>query len=94
MAYLDITAHIPFWHQVLAFDEEAKRSGARLLVGAGLVPGIAYVMARAGAVRTSPAERIHTGVLLSMGDEFNPAALDYMLSAASQTLVVMVGGNE
>jgi saccharopine dehydrogenase (NAD+, L-lysine forming) len=94
MAYLDITAHVPFWRQVLALGEEARHYGARLLIGAGLIPGIANVMARAGAELTGQAESIHTALLLTTGDDFGPAALEYMLSAAAQTFVVMQGGRE
>jgi saccharopine dehydrogenase (NAD+, L-lysine forming) len=94
MAYLDITAHVPFWRKVLALDEQARRSGARLLLGSGLIPGIANVMARAGAERTGQAKSIHSTLLLSMGDDFGLAALDYMLSAAAQPFVVLEDGQE
>jgi saccharopine dehydrogenase (NAD+, L-lysine forming) len=94
MAYLDITAHVPFWRQVLALGEEARHSGARLLLGAGLIPGIANVMARAGAELTGQVESIRTALLLTIGDGFGPAALDYMLSAAAQPFVVRESGRE
>ena len=51
LAYTDITAHLTFWRTALALDAEARQSGARILLGAGLLPGITNVLARAGAER-------------------------------------------
>lgn len=94
LAYADITARIAFWRAALALDGEARKSGARILLGAGLLPGISNVLARAGAERVGAVERVDTAVLLSMGDSFGAAALDYMLTTASVPFVVMEDGRE
>lgn len=93
-AYLDITAHTAFWQQACALHDEARRTGARVLLGAGLVPGIANVMARAAVDRIGQAEQLNTAVLLSLGDAFGPAALDYMLASASEAFTVTEDGQE
>ncbi len=49
-------------------------------------------MARAGAERAGGAESVRTALLLSLGDSFGSAALDYMLAAAAEPFVVVEAG--
>ncbi|HLF28348.1 MAG TPA: saccharopine dehydrogenase NADP-binding domain-containing protein [Anaerolineae bacterium] len=94
LAYVDITAQVGFWRAALALDSEARKNGARILLGAGLIPGIANVIARAGAERVGKVDSVHTALLLSLGDSFGPAALDYMLAASAQPFIVTEDGRE
>ena len=50
--------------------EEAVQTGARVILGAGLVPGLSNVLARIGADRVGQVESVETTCLLSIGDEY------------------------
>lgn len=94
LKYLDITADMDYWRKAMALQDEARMHGGSALLGAGLLPGIANVMARAAVARAGKVESLNTAVLLSLGDSFGPAALDYMLAAASEPFTVMEDGRE
>jgi len=53
-----------------ALRAEAVDNGARIVLGAGLVPGISNVLARMGADRVGPVDSIESACLLSLGDEY------------------------
>ena len=46
LAYTDISAELDLWERARELEDEANRNGARVLIGSGLVPGTAGVMAR------------------------------------------------
>ena len=92
LAYTDLSAEFNFWSAARELDEEAKQSGARVLLGAGLIPGLSSVMARDAVDRTGPAGSLDIGILLSVGDSFGPAALDWMIGAAGRTLTITENG--
>ncbi len=94
LAYTDVTAQPAFWRTALALSSEAVQGGARILLGSGLIPGNANVMVRAGAERVGGLESVYIALLLSMGDSFGPAALDYMLAAAAEPFVIMEDGRD
>lgn len=94
IAYTDITADQGFWREALTFEPEARRSGARVLLGAGLIPGIANVMAGAGRAVLKLPERVETYIYLSLLDTHGPAAVDYMLHAAEDVYTITVDGEE
>ena len=53
-----------------ALKAEAVDRGARIILGAGLVPGISNVFARMGADRVGPVDSVESALLLSLGDEY------------------------
>ncbi len=69
--YTDIA---PMWAHKYPLSEalraEAVNTGARIIIGAGIVPGISSVLARKGADWVGPVESITTTCLLSAGDEY------------------------
>lgn len=93
LAYTDINASTQ-WRVARALHAEAERSGARIVIGTGLVPGISSAMARAAAERVGPLTSVHTALLLSIGDAFGPGSLEYLLAEASQSQVVIEDGLE
>lgn len=49
---------------------EAERKGARVVLGAGIEPGISSVLARVGADRVGKFDAVETALLLGVGDAF------------------------
>jgi len=76
----------------VAVDAAARVSGARVVLGTGIVPGIANVMVRAVAETLGGAEEIETSLLLSASDAAGPASFDYFLRELSMPFVVHVDG--
>jgi saccharopine dehydrogenase-like NADP-dependent oxidoreductase len=82
LRYTDITPHLTELGRGTAYeriDAAARASGSRVLLGAGLVPGISNVMVRAIADAIGGADTIETSLLLSAGDVTGPASFDYFL---------------
>ena len=53
LAYTDVNAATQ-WRAARALHSQAQRSGARIVIGTGIVPGISSAMARAAADRIGP----------------------------------------
>ena len=86
LAYTDVTP-APIWETALSLAPLAERTGARVIVGAGLAPGASSVMARALAERLGGLQTLDVTLLFRLGDEFGDASLEYLLEAAGRTLV-------
>jgi saccharopine dehydrogenase (NAD+, L-lysine forming) len=72
LAYTDIAPHLMTRRPTEAMKAEALRTGARIVLGAGLAPGISSMLARLGADRVGAVESVESNVLLSVGDSFGP----------------------
>lgn len=94
LAYTDLTAELDFWRVAWELGDQAKRTGARVLLGAGLFPGLSNVMARDAVDRAGPGGTLDTAVLLSVGDSFGPAALEWMMGAADRTFTITEHGQD
>jgi saccharopine dehydrogenase (NAD+, L-lysine-forming) len=92
LAYTDIAPRLAFWQGAEAMDAEARRTGARILLGAGLSPGISNMMARQLAIAAGRVDRIETAILLSLGDEYGPDSLHHVLEAVTQPFSVLEDG--
>jgi saccharopine dehydrogenase (NAD+, L-lysine-forming) len=89
LAYTDLTPHLMTRRPTDAMRETAVRSGARIVLGAGLAPGISSVLVRAAADRLGGSlERIESSVLLSVGDEYGSASRAYLLEEISRPYTV------
>jgi saccharopine dehydrogenase-like NADP-dependent oxidoreductase len=93
LAYTDLTASL-IWRPALALRAEAEARGARVVLGAGLVPGVSSVLARAAADALGPLASVETALLLGVGDAFGPDSLEYLLHELSEPLVVTEAGRE
>jgi saccharopine dehydrogenase (NAD+, L-lysine-forming) len=93
IAYTDLTAS-SIWRAALALRAEAEVRGARIVLGAGLVPGVSSAMACAAADRLGRLESVATSLLLSAGDVFGPDSLEYLLRELAAPLVVTESGRE
>ena len=92
LAYTDITPHLVQRRPTEGIQDDATRSGARILLEAGLAPGISSMFARLGADRVGEVQGVASNVLLSVGDVFGPASRSYMMEELALRYTVQVGG--
>jgi saccharopine dehydrogenase (NAD+, L-lysine forming) len=92
LAYTDITPHLTQRQPTEAMKIDAAHTGARILLGAGLAPGISSIFARLGADRVSDVVRIESNVLLSVGDVFGSASRSYILDEIILPYTILVRG--
>ena len=92
LPYVDVTAGRDFIETGLALAGEAKRTGARVLLGSGLTPGLINVMAKVCSERAGGAHEIHTHGLFSAGDAYGMAALRFMLQMIPKPYVIREHG--
>jgi len=95
--YTDITPHLTELGRGAAYDKidaAARASGARVVLGSGLVPGISNVMVRALADALGGADEIETALLLSASDVTGPASFDYFLQELSMNFDIRVDGKD
>jgi len=73
---------------------EAARTGARIVLGAGLAPGISSLLARLAADRVGVVESVACNVLLSVGDAYGPASRAYLMEEIAMPYAVRIDGAE
>jgi len=59
-------------------NAEAVKTRARIILGAGMVPGISNVLARLGVDAVGPVRTVETTCLLSVGDEYGTDSRVYL----------------
>jgi saccharopine dehydrogenase-like NADP-dependent oxidoreductase len=97
LLYTDITPHLVELGRMQAYEDlciAAERSGARVVLGTGIVPGISNVIVRALANKLDGAEKIVTSLLLSAGDTSGPASLNYFARELTMPFQVHVDGQD
>jgi short subunit dehydrogenase-like uncharacterized protein len=97
LRYTDITPHLTELGRGAAYeriDAAARASGARLVLGTGIVPGISNVMARALADALGGADEIETAILLGAADVSGPASFDYFLQELAMSFDIHVDGKD
>jgi saccharopine dehydrogenase-like NADP-dependent oxidoreductase len=95
LRYTDITPHLVELGREAEYEEigaAARASGARVVLGTGIVPGISNVIVRAVADTLGGADVIETSLLLSASDAAGPAAFDYFLQELTMPFEVHVDG--
>jgi saccharopine dehydrogenase-like NADP-dependent oxidoreductase len=95
LRYTDITPHLVELGRGPAYEEidaAARASGARVVLGTGIVPGISNVIVRALADTLGAADVIETSLLLSATDAAGPASFDYFLKELTMPFEVHVNG--
>lgn len=93
LAYTDLAPRLALRSGNDAMADQARATGARILLGAGLSPGISNVMAGMLAARLGQIDRIETSILLSLGDEYGPDSMHHVLDAAARTFEVIEEGH-
>jgi saccharopine dehydrogenase (NAD+, L-lysine forming) len=97
LRYTDITPHLNALGRGSAYDDvvaSARSSGARIVLGTGLVPGISSVMVRALADRLGGADQIETDLLLNANDISGRASFEYFLQELSMSFQVWINGKD
>jgi saccharopine dehydrogenase (NAD+, L-lysine forming) len=92
LAYTDISPRLAFLKGVEQLHDEARKKGARIVLGAGLSPGISNMMAKQLSKELSGVEHIETAILLSLGDEYGPDSLNHVLDVMTQPYAVFEEG--
>lgn len=92
LGYTDIAPHLVSLTGFDELSERATHTGAVVILGAGLSPGISSVLARAGADRVGAVDTIESSVLLGIGDVFGPASLSFILKEVQLPFSVRVDG--
>lgn len=95
LRYTDITPHLVELGRGAAYekiDASARTCGACVVLGTGIVPGIANVMVLALAQELGGADSIETALMLSAGDATGPASFDYFLQELAMPFKVHVDG--
>ena len=94
LAYTDITPHLMQRRPTQAMKAEAARTGARILLGAGIAPGISNMLARLGADRVGAVESVVSNTLLSVGDVYGPASRSYIMEEIALPYSVLMDGRQ
>jgi saccharopine dehydrogenase-like NADP-dependent oxidoreductase len=97
LGYADITPHLTELGRGAGYetiDAAARASGARLVLGAGIVPGISNVIVRVLADALGGADEIETSLLLNAGDISGPASFDYFLQELAMPFDIHVDGKD
>lgn len=95
LRYTDITPHLTELGRGAEYeriDTAARASGARLVLGTGIVPGISNVIVRALADALGGADEIETALLLNATDVSGPASFDYFLRELAMSFDIHLGG--
>ena len=81
-------------HPTETMKAEAVRTGARIVLGTGLAPGISSLLARLGADCVGAVESVKSTVLLSVGDTYGRASRAYLLEEIALPYAVRIEGRE
>ena len=94
LACTDIAPHLMTRRPTEAMKAEATKTGARIVLGTGLAPGISSLLARLGADRVGAVESVQSNVLLSAGDTYGPASRKYIMEEIALAYAVRTEGRE
>lgn len=92
IAYTSIAPQRIEWPDLMPLHEEAQRTGARLIFGTGIEPGIASVLAKRAADRLGQVDAIETALLLSVGDAYGLDSMNFILEELAQDYSILVDG--
>jgi saccharopine dehydrogenase (NAD+, L-lysine-forming) len=94
LAYTDIAPRLAFWQGAEQMADQARRTGARIVLGAGLSPGISNMMAAQMTRAIGRVDYIETAILLSLGDEYGPDSMHHVFESLIQPFRVLEEGRE
>lgn len=92
LAYTDIAPRLAFWDGADVLHAVAQRTGARVLLGAGLSPGISNLMAKKLSELAGRVESVETAILLSLGDAYGADSLHHVLESLERPFKVFRRG--
>ncbi len=77
IAYTSIAPPWMPWPDTDPLRAEAERTGARVVLAAGLEPGISSVLVRAAAERLGRVDAVETALLLGLGDAYGADSMAF-----------------
>lgn len=77
-----------------ALKAEAVNNGARIILGAGLIPGISNIFARMGAEHVGPVVSVESACLLSLGDEYGTDSRGFIAEEVATKFKAMINGSQ
>jgi saccharopine dehydrogenase (NAD+, L-lysine-forming) len=92
LAYTDVAPQLLIGANHLRDADRARASGACIVLGAGLSPGVSNMMASRLATLVARPERVETAILLSLGDEYGRDSLRHVVEAAARPFSVFEDG--
>jgi saccharopine dehydrogenase-like NADP-dependent oxidoreductase len=97
LRYTDITPHLTELgrgSRLYEIEAASIKSGAKIVLGTGIVPGISNVIVRSLVDKLGGADEIETALLLDARDTKGPASLDYFLQELSMPFDVWIQGRD
>jgi saccharopine dehydrogenase-like NADP-dependent oxidoreductase len=82
------------WTALAPLRAEAEATGARIVLGTGIQPGISSVLARIVADAVGPVESIETALLLGVGDAYGADSLRFLLDELEESYTIRVNGQD
>jgi saccharopine dehydrogenase (NAD+, L-lysine forming) len=92
LAYTSIAPPWMPWADIQPLRAEAERTGARIILAAGLEPGITSVLVRAAADRLGAVDSVESALLLSLGDTYGPDSMGFILEEVTESYTITVDG--
>jgi saccharopine dehydrogenase-like NADP-dependent oxidoreductase len=92
IAYTSIAPPWMLWPDIEPLDAEAKRTGARVVLAAGIEPGISSVLARIGESRLGGVDVVETALLLGVGDSYGGDSLVFLFEELAQEYPLLIDG--
>ena len=93
VAYTSIAPPWMPWPETASLRKEAERTGARVILAAGLEPGITSVLVRAAADRLGRVDAVETALLLGLGDAYGADSMAFILDEVTEPYSIVVGGH-
>lgn len=93
IAYTSIAPPWMPWPETEPLRTEAEHSGARIILAAGLEPGITSVLVRAAANRLGRVDAVETALLLGLGDAYGADSMAFILDEVTQPYSIVVDGH-
>lgn len=94
IAYTSIAPPWIPWAETRPLHERAQRTGARLVLAAGIEPGITSVLARASADRLGGVDAIESALLLSLGDAYGADSMAFIFEEVVEPYAIRVDSRE
>jgi saccharopine dehydrogenase-like NADP-dependent oxidoreductase len=92
IAYTSIAPPQLPWAELEPLRAEARRTGARVVLGTGLEPGISSVLARVAADKLGSVDTIETALLLGVGDAYGADSMSFILDEIRRPYTVVEAG--
>ncbi len=92
VGYTDVAPALAFWSDADRLGSAARESGACVVLGAGLSPGVSNMMARKLARDLGRVDSVETAIALGVCDEYGPDSLRHVLEALARPFAVAEAG--